>query len=449
MTGLETELSRFAVELEWESLPARVRDRVIDIWADAVANALAGRRAATTSDVERLALRLCGPGGATVIGGGTSSPTCAALLNGYQITAYTMCDVYRPALCHVTPEVVPAVLATGEERGVDGREFLTALAIGLEVTARLGLGIDYPAFRARGWHAPGVIGTIGAAVAAARVLGLDDRGVRAAMGLGMSQAAGTFAALGTPAVKFHQGRGAVSALWAARFSAAGLGGSERALTHEDGGLFATYTGGGNAELVSEGLGDRWELERISLRRWPAASSLQSLVAVLLDVADKPTSVEIALPPTAYTMCADMGWQSELSAMQSARYVAAVVLHDGRCWTGQFSADRRADPAVGEFARNRVAVRVGADLPPSGVEVRLEFRGGEATVLRREGAPGEPGEPVTRAQIREKLGAAGAGDGIGGLVLDPLAHPTPVVCAALREAPSAPIEGSGREHARQH
>ncbi|MFN3006880.1 MmgE/PrpD family protein [Mycolicibacterium wolinskyi] len=450
MTEVETELSRFVAETNWDALPEAIRNRVNDIWADTVANALAGRRAANTPAVESLAARLTGPGDSVVIGGASSSMTGAALINGFQITAFTMCDVYRPALCHITPEVVPVLLALAD----DGRDLLVGLAVGLELTARLGLGLDYPTFRGRGWHAPGVIGTIGAAAAGARVLGLDHRQIRAAMGLGASQASGTFAALGTAAVKFHQARGAVSGLWAALFAADGLGGSQRGLTHPDGGVLTTYTDGGRPDLILDGLGERWELEQISLRRWPAASSLQSLVAGLLDFTDVGTesvrSAQLELPPSSYAMCAEMGWEDELSAMQSARYVTAAVLADRRCWTEQFSAERRVDPAINQFASD-VSVRQGTDLPPSGVRIRLTRTDGTVVETTRDTAPGEPSDPLTRPQIIDKLQAAAVTTPVSGGDLVRVVYATDGCDgASVRAALCAPTaERSEREYAQQH
>lgn len=413
---VEVELSRFAADLTWADLPKAVRVRVRDLWADTVANALAGRAAAGTPTVQRLATTLTGPGAATIIGGGPASMTGAALVNGFQITAFTMCDVYRPALCHITPEVVPAVLGLGEHVGASGSEVLSALAVGLEVTTRLGLGIDYPRFRSSGWHAPGIIGTVGAATAGARLLRLDARAVQGAIGLGVSQASGTFAALGTPAVKFHQARGAVSGLWAALFTANGLGGARDALSHADGGLLSTYAGGGSPDLIVRDLGRRWELHNISLRRWPAASSLQSLVDALLAVDPVPSlsdidEVEVELPTQAYALCGRMGWTDELTAMQSARFVTAAVLRDRRCWIDTFVLARRRDRELTGFARNRVKVRRDPDLPPSGCRVVVQPAGRPAVKIERDTAPGDPAAPLPPESIREKLAAACAAAGV--------------------------------------
>jgi 2-methylcitrate dehydratase PrpD len=452
---VDAELGRFAAGLAWRDLPSATRARVLEIWVDAVANAIAGRRAATTHTVEHLARTLAGPGEATVVGGGTASMTGAALVNGLQITAFTMCDVYRPALCHVTPEVLPALLAVAEQRGTSGEQLMAALAVGLEVTVRLGRGIDYPRFRGYGWHAPGVIGTIGAAAAAARLLGLDDAGVGRAVGLGVSQAGGTFAALGTPAVKFHQARGAVSGLWAALFAAEGLGGSDRAISHPDGGLLCAFAGGGDPEAIVDGLGQRWELEQISLRRWPAASSLQSLVACLLaaddDGWDGVANVEVALPRTSYEMCAEMGWDDELSAMQSARFVTAAVLRERRCWIDLFDHTHRTDPELARFARDKVSVRRDPDLAASGAEIAVLRTGRPPVTARWETVPGEPTDPLPRALIRDKLVAACAVtpvaskvDRLTGLLLD--VDRLPDVRELVRALRAAPVGGSLRERA---
>src|ERR1051325_2143891 len=207
------ELARFVAGLTSESLPPRVAERVKDILLDALASAIAGRQGDESKQIRALATALgasheaTGIGGAplslagavgashgaTVIGGAPLSLAGATLLNGYLITAVTVCDVHRPTLCHTTPVAVPPALAIAERDGASGRALLCAVAAGLETTVRVGLGTNYPAFRARGWHSPGVIGPFGGAAAAGKLLGLDAERQRNAFGLAGSQSAGTFA----------------------------------------------------------------------------------------------------------------------------------------------------------------------------------------------------------------------------------------------------------------
>ena len=105
------ELARFIAQLEYEHLPAAIRERVKDIILDTLASAIAGRQGDETKQIRALAGALGASREASVIGGEQLSLAGATLLNGYLITAVTVCDVHRPTLCHTTPKVVPPALA--------------------------------------------------------------------------------------------------------------------------------------------------------------------------------------------------------------------------------------------------------------------------------------------------------------------------------------------------
>src|SRR3954464_9736994 len=141
-------LAEFVAGLRYEDLPDRVRERVSDIFLDTIASALAGQQGAETPEIRAVARALGGDGPYTVFGEDQLSLAGATLLNAHLITAVTVCDVYRPSLCHVTPEVVPPALAMAEQIDANGRDLLVALAAGMEITTRIGLGMHYPTFRA-------------------------------------------------------------------------------------------------------------------------------------------------------------------------------------------------------------------------------------------------------------------------------------------------------------
>ena len=447
----EGALARFVATVGWADLPPRVQQRVLLVWADAVANALAGRAATTTADLEGLVSGLAGPGDATVLGGGTSSPTGAAFLNAHQVTAHTMCDVHRPLLCHTTPVVLPVVVAVGEQVGATLEQALVAVALGIEVTLRAGLALDDAAYRRRRWHAPGVIGPLGAAAAGARLLGLDVDGIRGALGLAGSQAAGTFVALGTPAVKFHQARGAVSGLWAATMAAGGFGGARSPLSGEDGGMLTSHADGGHPDALLAGLGERWHLEDLALRRWPAASSLQPVVEGVLALRadhdlgpDDVDRLEVVLPPRGFHLCADRPWDEELLAMQSARFVTAAVLHDGACRTGTYTAARRDDPDVGGWARTRVEVSCDDTLPAAGARLVAHGRGRASVEVAIEVPLGDPARPLSpgdvAAKLRDTVGEAAT-------TLWPRLHQPPMddLLPDLLSDLRHPIPGAGVDH----
>ena len=92
-----------------------VREHCKDLLLDALACALAGHQGEETHQMAALAGALAQSSEASVIGGGRLSLAGATLLNGYLITATTMCDVHRATMTHVTPEVIPPALAIADE----------------------------------------------------------------------------------------------------------------------------------------------------------------------------------------------------------------------------------------------------------------------------------------------------------------------------------------------
>jgi 2-methylcitrate dehydratase PrpD len=201
----------------------------------------------------------------------------------------------------------------------------------------------------------------------------------------------------------------------------GFDGAPAILGAPVGGLLAAYAGGGDASLVVDELGSRWDLAGISLRRWPAASSLQAVIGGLLAgpaagvAADDVTSIEIGLPEGSYRLNGEGGWADQLGALQSARYVAAVVIYDGECWLDQFGADRLSDPRIGAFARDRVAVHVDDSVPAAGAALRIRRRDGTAIDVRIAAPPGDPLDPLTDDDVVDKLRRAAAGVGLADAV----------------------------------
>ncbi|HET7158911.1 MAG TPA: MmgE/PrpD family protein, partial [Burkholderiales bacterium] len=346
----------------------------------------------------------------SVIAGERLSMTGATLLNAYLVTAVTMCDIHRSTLTHVTPEVVPPALAMAERDGLSGRELLVALAAGCEITTRIGVSLDPPEFRRRGWHGPGVTGPFGSAAAVGRLLRLDTVTMAKAFGLAGSQAAGTFAAWGTPTVKFHQCRGALSGLMAAILAQQGFLATEKFLEAEDGGLYSTYSNGGKPEVATAKLGERWELEQIALRPWPAASSLTGMVTAMFDLIEqhdlKPQHVQrirVKLSETVNKMHGIFPrYQGKFDALLSTHYAAAIVLHDRALTLAQFEPDRYNDPAVKSFAAEQVEVMEDKSLQGVQAVVEAQTTDGRTLTLRCDTPRGSPENPLTRAQIEAKF-----------------------------------------------
>src|SRR5215470_8128584 len=340
-------LAQFAASLRYEDLPSSVKAYCKIVLLDTLACAIAGHLGEETPQIAALAAALGTSEESSVIGGERLSLAGATVLNGFLITAVTMCDAHRATLTHVTPEVIPPAFAIAERDDLTGRDLLVAIAAGFEVTTRIGVGLDFPAFRARGWHGPGVLGPFGAAAAVGRLLTFDPDTMAKAFGLAGSQAAGTFAAWGTPTVKFHQCRGALSGLLAALLAQQSFQATREFLTARDGGLYNSYSNGGKAELATADLGRRWELEQIALRLWPSASSIQGMNTALFDLVEandidpaKVKQLRVKLNQTVFDLHGKLAkYKAKFDALISAHYTAAIVLHDRKLTLAQFEPAR--------------------------------------------------------------------------------------------------------------
>jgi 2-methylcitrate dehydratase PrpD len=357
--NLTERLADFVAAARMEDLADSARERARIVLIDTVASALMGSRSEEVPQIERLASAVAGPGRSPVVGRPPLANAGAVLVNGYLVTATTVCDVYRPALCHVSPQVFPPALATAMERDVTGADFLLAFALGLEITTRVALGSNYPAFRANGWHSPGVWGPFGGAAAAGTLLGLDARQMRNAFSLAGSQSAGTFAHWGTPTIKFHQSRGALSGYLAATLAETGFEAGADVLTAEDGGLYGTYSDGG-------------------------------------------------LSATVYNMHGQLPWDNRFQALLSAPFVSAVILADGVCGLDQFTPERLKDAELDRYARENVTVVLDDTVEGTGAVVDLELRDGQRLTDRRAVPHGDEQDPLSIDDVTSKFLAAAAG-----------------------------------------
>ena len=408
--GTTEELANFAASLTIKEIPDDVKNFCKALLTDALACALAGHRGEETSQLYALASALGQSEESSVIGGDHLSLAGATLLNGYLITAVTMCDVHRPTLTHITPEVVPPALAIAERDDLTGASLLVALAVGFEVTTRVGIGLDYPIFRERGWHGPGVIGPFGAGAAVGSLRGFDTDTMARTFGLAGSQSAGTFAAWGTPTVKFHQCRAALSGMMAALLAEQKFVATKEFLTSDDGGLYNTYADGGLPDNVTSGLGKDWELKRIALRLWPSATALQEVITSLFNVVEKynvsfddVVKVRLHLNQTPFKMHGGFSiYHTKFEALLSAHYVAGIFLKDRKVTLDQFEPEYYENPILRNFAAEKVEIFSDESLTPGQAIAEVDTKGGKTFRARCDYPLGAPENPLTSAQLEEKL-----------------------------------------------
>ena len=315
-----------------------------------------------------VASAVIGRGGApeaSVLGFAEKLPaTSAALVNGTMAHALDFDDTHLPSVLHPSASVVPAALAVAEAENSRGAEIETAIAVGIEVTCRLGMAAYDPELRNsvffdRGLHATSICGTIGAAVAAALLHGADTETVSHAIGIAASMGSGLIEAnrTGGTVKRVHCGWAAQSGIAAAEFATAGLTGPPSVLEGRFG-FFEAFTGGfyDRPSLVGR-LGEEWELLRLFTKPYPTNHFTHAGIDAAIELRQQgvqPASIraiELGVPaPVLRTIAEPLDAKARPESGYSARFsgpftVATALLGGGGLGVAaaDFSDDAVRDP----------------------------------------------------------------------------------------------------------
>lgn len=231
----------------------------------------------------RHALSLGGAGDARFFGGGglRVPAASAALVNGALAHALDFEDTFDAAGGHPNAIAIPVMLALGERAGASGAAVLGAIAVGAELTCRLGLGLTRdPA--TRGWYHPPMLGALGAVFGAARLLRLTPGQTADALSLAMTGFALTAELKRSPDSTLRavrDGLAARAAVEAVDLALAGVRGFALPLEGEAG-FFRMISGEApDADAILHEIGERWFIIGLTMKQWPTCRGTHAAMEV--------------------------------------------------------------------------------------------------------------------------------------------------------------------------
>ena len=269
--SLSRQFAAFVADLKFEDLPDAVVDRAKGVTLQALSSALVAHDMPATH--QALAImreeEAGGAGVATALCGGERfTKAGAAFVNAEMIFAGGKWDTFR-MLTHPGIAIMPAALAAAEVTGCSGKTFLTAIAAAYEVMERMASEF-ITTVMSRGFHSGPVFGIFGAAVAAAKIYGLDANQVNGAIAQCVNLASGNLEGLRSGGKSLREGGAVRNALLAVALAKHGTPGGETTLEGEAG-FYHSYTGNNLGQLrysftglnrtdlskITEGLGSEW------------------------------------------------------------------------------------------------------------------------------------------------------------------------------------------------
>lgn len=347
-----------------------------------------------------------------------ASPLMAALANGALAHALDYEDAYDGAPVHPNAASVPVALALAERTpAIDGRQLITALAVGCDSVCRLGLSLRENPDR-YGFFTPPILGAFGAAATAAQLLELDEERVVAAFALTLTQATSSSQWKADPDSALRAVRDAFPAqtgLLAALLAARGVRGFEAAFEGEFG-LYALYARGDcDPEPLLDRLGARFLGDAVSFKPWPSCRGTHAFVSAALELTSQHTIALDAIETieargaSLNTMLMEPLVQKRrpataIDAKFSLPFCIGLALARGRVTLDDFTPAALADPRVLALAERVIFAAVdGAGMREAvSGELTLHMRNGIRHSLRVEHPLGHPRHPLSEEQLVAKF-----------------------------------------------
>lgn len=352
-------------------------------------------------------------GGASLLGGGAAEAGAAAMINGALIHALEYDDTHIGSVVHGSAVAAPLALAVSQFCAASGRDLIRAYIITWEVAIRIGLA-GPGAFQEKGFQVTSVGGAIGAAAAAAQILGLDRQQTICAIGIAGGQASGTLAFLADGAMSkaLNPGWAARTGIEAARLALAGMTGPATVLESRFGVMSNFGHGASQLDDNLFNLGNDWFLREAAFKLYPCChyihpflETVEQIMAEGVTAADIVDLTAFVPPPAAPLVCEPWERRQEPASGYDGKwglaYCMALMFLHGRVDVASFETPPRAD--VISLARKMTWQPMQNHGFPKRFAAQIDVRTAQGTVSA--GVPqvrGAPDRPVDRSDIVAKF-----------------------------------------------
>jgi aconitate decarboxylase len=358
-------------------------------------------------------------GAARVWGLGKSLPApAAAMCNAYQVHNTEFDCVHEEAVVHALSVVLPVALAGAERRkGVSGRELMSAVAVGVDLAAGLGIA----ATTGLRFFRPATAGAFGGTAALGMLMGLDRSAMINAFSIAYGQVCGTMQAHseGSPLLAMQVGFNARNAVVACDLAAQGFAGPKDVLEGPFG-YFTLIELAGEPARVTKDLGQRWLITELAHKPYPSGRATHGIIEGCLELqrrhgfaAQAIDRVTARVPPLVHRLVG-RPYQVQPSANYArlcASYVAACALLKGAVGFADFRLESYRDASIAAMAQ-RIAIEpwdIGNCSALTPVEIEIALRDGARHVMRLDVVYGNPAKPLSRddhlAKFRRNCAAA--------------------------------------------
>lgn len=316
---------------------------------------------------------------------------------------------------HISGTTVITTVTMAEAYGLSGRDLITALLSGDNLTARI-IASESTGGLPPGWDSVGTTNSFGAAAIASKVLGLNYAGIKNALGLAFNQMSGSMQNImdGVPVFKLLQGLSARNGIISAQLAQAGWRGPNDPLFGKQGYFNLFGSGCGNPDILTRDLGKKYFCDaHFKIHPCCAVSHAAIDCAVFIannydyDVNDIHEVVLYVSGAGLNSFLAQTIKIEDLSHIKAAfnyRYPVAAALIKKSLKPEHFSDNSLKDPEIHNLI-NRIKLEQlpGAERELLYARLRVTMKNGDIYEKLTESPKGEPvGNPMSKDEITGKF-----------------------------------------------
>jgi 2-methylcitrate dehydratase PrpD len=388
-------------------LPDNVRKEAVRTFLNWLGCAIGGCRHEAVEAAYAALSPFFGPGTASLLGRGERlDPLHASLINGISSHVFDFDDTHLRTVIHPAGPLASALLAYAQHRRVSGADFINALVLGAEVSCRVGNAV-FPEHYDTGWHITGSTGSLGAAAAVGKLLGLDAERLGWALGIAASQPVGLREQFGSMTKSFHPGRAAQNGLTAALMAARGYTASAQSLEAKRGWLNVLSTRHDAGE-ITEGLGRRYEIVANTYKPFACGIVLHPSIDACIQLHQQSgleigeiAQVALRVHPLVLELTGKTAPRDGLEGKFSVYHAAAVALIEGDGGEAQFSDRAVTDPKILAL-RQKVAATIDANMAPDAAHLTVTLANGRRLECDVPHAIGSLARPMTDQDLERKF-----------------------------------------------
>jgi 2-methylcitrate dehydratase PrpD len=422
------ELINWACQLQWEDIPAQTQAKAKQCLLDFFSCCLAARDEQSAQLLLKVLTKFGSEQQASVIGSSAKlSIEQAAMVNGALSHIWEIDETHRFTMSHPGDSVIATVLSVGEWLGSDGISVLTAMMAGYEVALRICHAVS-PSHLEKGWHPSGTTNTFGSAVAAGRLLGLNLTQMAWAIGISVTQAAGTFCHIPEKAMTkdLNTGKAGANGILAALLASEGFTGSPTAIENEKG-FIHTHADSSDLNLLTHQMGTAYKIDEIAFKPYSCCRHSHAAVDALLNLRstydlepEGVSSIQVSLYPMAVYLVDDPEPFNKgfIGSRYSIQFSLALALIAGEAGMNKALFDQKytqamlLDPQI-KAVMTKVSVKNDSELArewPNKWPVKIKITQKDGNIYEKfiEYPLGEPENPMLDAQLVEKFNRASSG-----------------------------------------